>query len=171
MPAHTNHFKHSAHGPDPKCTDMEEPNAQDERLDFIANYVLPTLKVKRDKWQKLVSGEDELRLLQDFLDGAAQRSLLVSLTAAGQLQPTGDFAAEDFRNRAVYFVKRRTAALNPVSMRESLLCGELSCEPLGQFSALVEEVSRAERSSLFIISCCYMPGGWLAGWLRVFYSR
>ncbi|XP_075889814.1 dynein axonemal heavy chain 9 isoform X2 [Nelusetta ayraudi] len=119
---------------------MEEPPAQDERLDFIADYVLRTLKVKRDKWQKLVSGEDDLRLLLDFLDGAEPRSLLVSLTAAGLLQPAAGFAAADFRNRAVYFVKRRTAALSLLSMRGNLVCGELSCEPLEQFSALVEEV-------------------------------
>lgn len=133
---------------------MEEPPAQDERLDFIADYVLRTLKVKRDKWQKLVSGEDDLRLLLDFLDRAEPRSLLVSLTAAGLLQPAAGFAAADFRNRAVYFVKRRTAALSLLSMRGNLVCGELSCEPLEQFSALVEEVSTGERSSLLITGRC-----------------
>lgn len=124
---------------------MDESPAEDKRLDFIADYVLRTLKLKQDKWQKCVSSEDGRQVLQEFLDKAERRTLVVSVTAAGLLQPAAAFTAAA-RNKAVYFVKRSRAALSPDSMRENLVYGDLSYAPLDQFSALVEEVSSgAER--------------------------
>lgn len=133
---------------------MEEPPAEDRRLDFIADYVLRTLKVKRDKWQKCVSSEDNRRLLQEFLDRAERRTLVVSVTAAGLLQPAAAFAAA-CRHKAVYFVKRTgAAALSPQSMKEGLVCGDLSYAPLEQFSALVEEVSGVLTTVWRFLSLC-----------------
>lgn len=135
---------HALIGTDPGHADMEESPAVDKRVDFIADYVLRTLKLKQDKWQKCVSSEDNKEVLQEFLDGAEQRTLVVSLNAAGLLQPAAAFTAGS-RNKAVYFVKQGKAALSPHSMRDNLVYGDLSYAPLDQFSALVEEVSsRAE---------------------------
>lgn len=123
---------------------MEETPAEDRRLDFLADYVLRTLKLKRERWQQCVSSEEHRQVLQLFLDSPEQRTLLVSVTAAGLLQPAAAFTAS-CRHKAVYFVKQRKTALSPDSMKESLVCGDLSYAPLDQFSALVEEVSsRAE---------------------------
>lgn len=118
----------------------------DSRLDFIADYVLRTLKLKQDKWQKCVSSEDNRQVLQEFLDRAEQRTLVVSVTAAGQLQPAAAFTASSSKNKAVYFVKHSRTALRPDSMKDSLVYGDLSYAPLDQFSALVEEVSSRAQS-------------------------
>uniref|UniRef100_A0A7N8YQ50 Dynein, axonemal, heavy chain 9 n=1 Tax=Mastacembelus armatus TaxID=205130 RepID=A0A7N8YQ50_9TELE len=118
---------------------MDESPAEDKRLDFIADYVLRTLKVKQDKWQKCVSSEENRQVLQEFLDKSEPRALVVSLTAAGLLQPAAAFSGRS-RNKAVYFVKRKNSALRPDTMRENLVYGDLSYAPLDQFSALVEEV-------------------------------
>ena len=125
--------------------DMEEsPAAEDRRLDFIADYVLKTLKLKQDKWQKCVSNEENRQVLQEFLDRGERRTLVVSVTAGGLLQPAAAFTASA-KHKAVYFVKQSGAALSPDSMKDNLVCGDLSYAPLDQFSALVEEVSsRAE---------------------------
>ncbi|KAM9424094.1 dynein axonemal heavy chain 9 isoform 2-T2 [Pholidichthys leucotaenia] len=122
---------------------MEEPPAaEDKRLDLIADYVLTTLKVKQDKWQRCVSDEDSRQVLQDFLDRPDQRALVVSLSAGGGglLQPSASFASFSSRSKAVYFMKRSRAELSPESLKDSLVCGDLSLAPLDQFSALVEEV-------------------------------
>lgn len=119
---------------------MEESPAEDSRLDFIAEYVLRTLKLKEDKWQKCVSIEDNRQVLQEFLERAEQSTLVVSETASGLLQPAAVFPASS-SNKAVYFVKPSRTALRQDSMREDLLYGTLSHAPLHQFSALVEEVS------------------------------
>lgn len=121
--------------------DMEESPAEDKRLDFIADYVLRILKLKQDKWQKCVSSEDNRQVLKEFLDRAEQRTLVVSVTAAGQLQLAAAFTAAGSKNKAAYFVKQNKAALCPESMRDNLVYGDLSYAPLEQFSALVEEVS------------------------------
>lgn len=142
---------------------MEEPPAEDQRLDFIAGYVLRTLKLKQDKWQKCVSGEDSRQVLQEFLDRAERRTLVVSLTAAGLLQPAADFAAGS-RSKAVYFLKQSRAALSPDSMKD-LVYGDLSYAPLEQFSALVEEVSSGVndcrvQGGLITPACCRAAADW-----------
>lgn len=120
--------------------DMEESPAEDKRLDFIADYVLRTLKVKQDKWQKCVSSEDNRQVVQGFLDGAEHGTLMMTMSAAGHLLPAAAITAGS-RNKAVYFVKHSKAPLSPDSMREKLVYGDLSYAPLNQFSVLVEEVS------------------------------
>uniref|UniRef100_A0AAQ5YU21 Dynein axonemal heavy chain 17 n=1 Tax=Amphiprion ocellaris TaxID=80972 RepID=A0AAQ5YU21_AMPOC len=123
-----------------ETADMEDsPAAEDPRLDFIAGCVLRTFKLKRDKWQKCVSSEDNRQLLQEFVDNSEQRLLLMSVTAAGQLQPAASFTATP-KHKAMYFLKLGKAALSPESMKENLVYGDLSYAPLDQFSALVEEV-------------------------------
>uniref|UniRef100_A0A3Q1G344 Dynein, axonemal, heavy chain 9 n=1 Tax=Acanthochromis polyacanthus TaxID=80966 RepID=A0A3Q1G344_9TELE len=119
--------------------EADSPVDDDPRLDFISDCVLRTFKLKRDKWQKCVSSENNLQLLQEFVDNPKQRLLLMSVTAAGQLQPAAFFAANS-KHKTVYFLKLDETALSPQSMKEKLVYGDLSYAPLDQFSALVEEV-------------------------------
>nr|XP_033467962.1 dynein heavy chain 9, axonemal [Epinephelus lanceolatus] len=112
---------------------------EDARLDFIGDYVLRTFKLKQDKWQKCVSSEDNRQVLQEFLDSAERRTLVVSVSAAGLLQPAAGFTA-GCKSKAVYFVKQSRTALRLESMKDNLVYGDLSYAPLDHFSALVEEV-------------------------------
>ncbi|XP_051927996.1 dynein heavy chain 9, axonemal [Hippocampus zosterae] len=118
---------------------MDESPAADHRLDFIEDYVLRTLKVKHDRWQKCVSSEDNLQILQDFLDHPQQRILVMCVTSTGLLQPAAAFTFHS-KNKAVYFLKRSKTVLTAERMEDNLVCGDLSCSPLDQFSALIEEV-------------------------------
>ncbi|CAB1443161.1 unnamed protein product, partial [Pleuronectes platessa] len=117
---------------------MEEPPVEDRRLLFIADFVLKSLKVKQDKWQKCVSGEENRQVLRDFLESAEQRSLVVGLTGGGTLQAAAGFSAAPPRTKAVYFVKRGNSALTAETMRDKLTCGDMSPDPLEHFSAVVE---------------------------------
>ncbi|XP_029978186.1 dynein axonemal heavy chain 9 [Sphaeramia orbicularis] len=120
--------------------DAEESPAEDRRLGFIRDYILKSLKVKQDKWDRLVSTEDTKQLLQDFLDKAEPGSLVgVSLSPSGQLEASAAFTAAS-KNKSVYLVKVNKTALRPESMKENLVYGDLSSSPLDQFSALVQEV-------------------------------
>lgn len=121
--------------------DTEESPAVDSRLDLICDYVLKTLKVKQDKWEKLLSSEDNRQVLQDFLDRVENRILVVSVTAAGLLQPSPAFTAS--RNKSVYFLKR--SGLSPDSMKERLVYGELCSAALDQFSVVVQEVRSSKK--------------------------
>nr|XP_006635186.1 PREDICTED: dynein heavy chain 9, axonemal isoform X1 [Lepisosteus oculatus] len=118
---------------------MGDTPAIDKRYDFLEEYVLKTLKLKADRWQKCVGTEEYKQIIREFLDRTDQTVLVVSLNAAGQLIPTTEFPAST-KNKAVYFVKRSKDLLTPESIKNSLLYGDLSYSPLDQFSALVEEV-------------------------------
>ena len=43
--------------------------------------------MKQDKWAKMTSQEENVAMLNEFLEKGDSRVLIVSLTAAGQLQP------------------------------------------------------------------------------------
>ncbi|KAM6897526.1 dynein beta chain, ciliary-like [Xenentodon cancila] len=113
--------------------------SKDRRLDFIANYVSKSLKLKNDIWQKCVSSEENKQVLQEFLDRAELTTLVVSVTAGGQLQLDASFTGGS-KNKSVYFIKTDKTALTPETMTKSLVYGDLSPDPLEQFSVLVEEV-------------------------------
>lgn len=133
---------------------MEDAEASpaDSRLNFLCDYVLKTLKLKQDKWDKLLSSQDHRQVLQDFLDRAENRTLVLSVSAAGLLQPCAAFRAPG--TKMVYFLKPSGAALCPGSMQERLVCGELGPAVLDQFSAVVQEVRSSKRSCV-----CVCGGG------------
>ncbi|CAH2292037.1 dynein heavy chain 9, axonemal [Pelobates cultripes] len=118
---------------------MGESAPTDKRLLFLEEYVLKTLKLKPDRWQKCVSTEENKTILQEFLEKADQLLLVVALNPAGQLVPTLDFPKTN-KNKSVFFLKRSSAFLSADSMKTSLIYGDLSYAPLDHFSALVEEV-------------------------------
>lgn len=117
--------------------DTEESPAFDSRLDLICDCVLKTLKLKQDKWEKLLSSEHR-QVVQNFLERVEDRTLLVSVDAAGLLQPSPALTAS--RNKALYFLKGRGAAVGPDPVEQRLVCGELCSAVLHQFSAVVQQV-------------------------------
>ncbi|XP_076856222.1 dynein axonemal heavy chain 9 [Brachyhypopomus gauderio] len=117
----------------------EDSPAVDKRFEFIEDYVLKTMKLKPDRWQKCLSVDDHKQVIQDFLDKSDYTTLVVSLNTAGQLIPSFGFAASS-KNKSVYFIKRNQAALSPDTMKTNVLYGDMSYSPLEQFSAFVEEV-------------------------------
>lgn len=125
---------------------MDESPAEEKRFEFIEEYVLKTLRLKKDRWQKCVSVEEQKQVIQDFLDKPDHTTLVVYLNAAGQLVPTNGFAANS-KNKAVYFIKQSQTALSFDTMKADLMYGDMSYSPLEQFSAFVEEVRKlSERA-------------------------
>lgn len=124
--------------------DTEESPAVDSRLDFIYDHVLKTLKLKQGKWEKLLFSEENRRVVQEFLDRVENRTLVVCGTTAGLLKPSTTFMAS--RNKAVYFLKRSGAPLNPDLMTEQLVYGEICPAVLNQFSTVVQQVRGSKPS-------------------------
>ncbi|XP_030631579.1 dynein axonemal heavy chain 9 isoform X2 [Chanos chanos] len=117
----------------------EDSPAVDKRFEFIEEYVLKTMKLKSDRWQKCIAMEEQKQVIQDFLDKSDQTTLVVSLNAAGQLIPSFGFSGTA-KNKGVYFFKLCKTTLTPELMKSILIYGDMSYSPLEQFSALVEEV-------------------------------
>lgn len=55
----------------------------DIRLDFIYEYVLRSLKIKMDKWQKMLNQEEFRNILNDFFDKPEKK---VSVINRGKLR-------------------------------------------------------------------------------------
>ncbi|KAF5902959.1 dynein heavy chain 9, axonemal, partial [Clarias magur] len=118
---------------------MDESPAAEKRFEFIEDYVLKTLRLKKERWQKCVCVEEQKQIIQDFLDKPDHTALVVYLNAAGQLVPTDGFVLTS-KNKAVYFIKQSRTALCHDTMKADLMYGDMSYSPLEQFSAFVQEV-------------------------------
>ncbi|KAK3091630.1 hypothetical protein FSP39_021358 [Pinctada imbricata] len=113
----------------------------DTRVEFIADYVLKTLKIKPDKWSKMYSLEEVRQKYMDFFEKPDILSLLVIANAAGGLTTDYEWPSNP-KAKACYFVKRNKEPINKeTNLRTAFLYGDLSYQPLDQLSAFVDEVT------------------------------
>ena len=111
----------------------------DPRLQFIESYTLKTLKVKNDKWQKLLSQDEMKQLIVDWVEKNDEANLIMILQSNGIPQPFYEFP-ENLKSKSVYFVKKSKSSLSKEKFRSEIIYGDLSNSPLEQLSALVDEV-------------------------------
>ena len=112
----------------------------DSRVEFIADYVLKTMKLKPDKWTKMYSVDENKGMFTDFFERNDQLNFLVSANAAGVLSCSFDWPSQ-MRAKACYFVKKRKEPITKDTVfRSAVLYGDLSSSPIDQLSAFVDEV-------------------------------
>jgi dynein heavy chain len=119
----------------------EDLELNDSRVEFMALYLLKTLKLKSDKWTKMYGAEENKLLIQDFLDKSDCNLIVFSINPAGILQPALTFPSS-VKAKACYFAKRSKEGIGKdVNIKEALVYGDLSYSPLEQLSALLDEVN------------------------------
>ena len=119
----------------------------DARIDYIAEYVLKTFKLKPDKWSKLINNEENKQMFIDFFEKQDNSQLIITLNNAGALIPTFGFPATS-KNKSVYFLKKdKREAIGKDNFKAALAYGDISAAPLEQLSALVDEVYNCHQSS------------------------
>ena len=112
----------------------------DTRVEFVADYVLKTMKLKTDKWSKMYSVEDTKQMIFDFFDKIDIMQLLITANSAGVLTVSHEWPSQ-LRSKSCYFVKKGKETITKDSpLRTTLLYGDLSV-PMDQLSAFVDEVS------------------------------
>jgi dynein heavy chain len=111
----------------------------DPRLQLIESYTQKTLKVKNDKWQKLLSQDEQKQLIVDWVEKGDNINLIMIVQPNGIPLPCYEFPAT-LKGKAVYFVKKGKIALSKSKFRSEIIYGDLSNSPLEQLSALVDEV-------------------------------
>lgn len=87
----------------------------------------------------MLSQEDNVILLNDFLERADKQVLIISQAANGQLSPYITFTSAVSKQNAVYFLKRNPQRLSKENIKD-LLYGDMSHLPLEQLSSAVESV-------------------------------
>lgn len=63
----------------------------DLRLDFMGSFIQKTLKLKPEKWQRLLTFEEHKTVIKDFLDIPSEMVLVIQFTQSAQLLPTMTF--------------------------------------------------------------------------------
>ena len=112
----------------------------DKRVEFVADYVLKTFKLKTDKWMKLYNVEESKLQLLEFFDKQENFSLVVTGNSAGVLALQYEWPSS-VKFKACYFVKKNKEVIQKDgNFRAQLLYGDLSIAPMDQLSAYVDEV-------------------------------
>ena len=113
----------------------------DKRVEFVADYVLKTMKLKGDKWTKMYSLEENKQMFLEFFDKSDHSNLIVTVSSAGALSVGYEWPATLRNQKACYFVKKSKENIQKDSpLRNSLIYGDLSYSPMDQLSAFVDEV-------------------------------
>ena len=121
-------------------TSVSELELNDARVEFIADYVLKTLRVKGDKFTKLYGVDENKQLFMDFFEKQDVLQLIVAANAAGGLAVSTQWP-DKLWTKACYFVKKQKEAITKdTPYRTSLIYGDLSYSPVDQLSAFVDEV-------------------------------
>lgn len=118
--------------------DGNEPGLiQDPRWEWLENFTLRTLNQKGDKWSKMANNEEFKPIVQDWLDKAEVKTLVI--TNPGQLVPSHEFPSST-KNKSAYFVKREPCVIPKSKIVDKVMFGDLSSSPLEQLSSVVEEI-------------------------------
>ena len=86
----------------------------------------------------MISQDDNMTVLLDFLERGDKRFLIVALASNGQLVPSLSFPLAT-KNKAVYFIKKAAEPIKKDTSR-NVLFGDMSFLPLDQLSSMVESV-------------------------------
>ena len=122
---------------------IEELAIGDRRIEFIAEYVLKTMRLKSDRWTKMYSADECKQMLLDFFEKNDVQNLVMILTPAGALQPVLEWPAQLKGGKACYFVKKnREVVSKDANLRNVLFFGDMSYSPIDQFSTFVDEVKQ-----------------------------
>ena len=122
----------------------------DSRVEFIAVYLLKTLKLKSDKWTKMYAIEDNKVMIQDFLDKNEQNLLVFVLNSTQSLIISYVYPAQ-LKSKACYFAKKNKEVLSKdMSIKDVLIYGDLSYSPLDQLSAILDEVIYETQNKYFV---------------------
>ena len=117
----------------------------DPRVEFMANYILKTLKIKSDKWNKMYVIDENKTMILEFVEKAEQNLLVFNMTPAGALTVSYEYPNQ-FKTKAIYFAKKNKENITKDSMKDAVLYGDLSIAPVDQLSAILDEVIRYEIS-------------------------
>nr|CAD7439422.1 unnamed protein product [Timema bartmani] len=118
---------------------------EDLRLTFMFEYLQKTMRLKQERWTKMLATEELEKILMDFLNGrVADEVLVMTLNPAGQLIPVLGFPAS-IRNKAVYFIKRDKETITGENFRRRLVFGDMAPKPVDELATLVEEVNYGDE--------------------------
>ncbi|XP_055849033.1 dynein beta chain, ciliary [Episyrphus balteatus] len=111
-----------------------------ERLAFFENHVLKTLRIKQEKWAKMITTDIYKETIMGFLDEPYQQRLIFTMNAASLPVPSYDFPSKP-RSKIVFFVRQNLpTTLTEENIRKALLYGDLLPNVLENLVVLFDDV-------------------------------
>ncbi|TPX70381.1 hypothetical protein SpCBS45565_g01824 [Spizellomyces sp. 'palustris'] len=142
MPAEDTATKPTTPGKKGKDADADDAAAPvvhiDGRVAWFEEKVCTALKVKNDKWKKMLMTPENAQTIVDFLD-KDYSTILFYLTQKEDLFPAIAFPGS-LKKKSVYFLKHNVGAPITEKLDTELTMGDLSANPLEFLSVLLEEV-------------------------------
>lgn len=117
-----------------------ETPGPDLRFEFMGSYVQKTLKLKPEKWLRVITLEEHKAVIREFLDRPYPIVLIIILTPAAQLVPATSFPLVQLKSKGVYFIKKQPVEVPKVNCADVLIVGDLATRAIDQLSCLVDEV-------------------------------
>ena len=134
--------------------------SSDPRFDFIQDFTLKSLRLKPDKWSRMLVSDEQRTFLSNFVDRAypqvrscfivsirteskayfTYQELVISQNFSGHLVIHTDWPSP-LKNKGVYFVKREPQHIPREAFLDILTCGDIHPNSLDHFCAWVEEVN------------------------------
>ncbi|XP_057668614.1 dynein beta chain, ciliary [Diorhabda carinulata] len=116
------------------------PAQIDNRLDFLGNFVQKTLKLKPEKWSRMMNTEDHKAVVKKFLERPQPVLLIIVLTQTAQLVASSGFPLAQFKNKGVFFIKKAPVPVCKIKPSETVIPGDLSPKIIDQLASLVDEI-------------------------------
>ncbi|CAC5361897.1 DNAH [Mytilus coruscus] len=117
----------------------EDNEIEDDRVLFIATYVIKTFKFRSDRFEKFYALEENKRIINEFFDKPTATSLIFILPGSSLVVQL-EFPANP-KAKSCYFIRRyKEQITKETDLNKALIYGDLSYSPLEQLSGLVNEV-------------------------------
>ena len=113
--------------------------SSDPRSDFIQDFTLKSLRLKPDKWTRMLVSDEQRTFLANFIERPFPQELVISQNFSGHLVIHTDWPSP-LKNKGVYFVKREPTSVPRENFDKVLTCGDIHPNSLDHFCAWVEEV-------------------------------
>ena len=73
---------------------MTISQVEDFRMEFLKEYTISSLKLKKEKWKKIIVSDEQREYLTNFIETDFPDVLVISQNAAGHLQIHVDWPSE-----------------------------------------------------------------------------
>ncbi|XP_015433748.1 PREDICTED: dynein beta chain, ciliary-like [Dufourea novaeangliae] len=117
--------------------DKDEKKEEDERFEYIYNYLTYTRKLKVDRWTKMLSNADFKDLIAKFFGTPSEMILVLQVTPAGLLVPYLEIT--QCKGKLTYFLKRTPQLITEANYKDLLIPGDMAPNPIEELAVLVED--------------------------------
>ncbi|KAL3857821.1 hypothetical protein ACJMK2_012454, partial [Sinanodonta woodiana] len=112
----------------------------DARVEFMADFVLKSMKLKPDRWLKMYNVDETKQMFMEFFDKPDLTTFVISQASAGVLSAAFTWSSNP-KGKSCYFIKKsRDPVAKDANLRNVMLYGDFSGSPLDQLSAFVDEI-------------------------------